>query len=105
MAGGKSVKRGMKIIYETIRHSWRLYKETGFPGGSLVKNLAPVQETRLPSLGREDPLEEEMATHSSTLAWEIPWTEEPGRLQSMRSQRVGHNLATETTNTRIHDEL
>ena len=46
-----------------------------------------------PSLGREDPLEEEMATHSSTLAWRIPWTEEPGGLQSMGSQRVGHDWA------------
>ena len=47
----------------------------------------------VPSLGREDPLEEEMATHSSTLAWRIPWTEEPGGLQSMGSQRVGHDWA------------
>ena len=47
------------------------------------------------SLGREDPLEKEMATYSSILAWEVPWTEEPGRLQSMGSQRVGHDLATE----------
>ena len=46
------------------------------------------------SLGREDPLEKEMATYSSILAWEVPWTEEPGRLQSMGSQRVGHDLAT-----------
>ena len=46
------------------------------------------------SLDREDPLEEEIATHSSTLPWRIPWTEEPGRLQSMGSQRVGHNLET-----------
>ena len=51
-------------------------------------------ETWLRSLGREDALEKEMATHSSTLAWEIPWTEEPGRLQSMGSQRVGHILVT-----------
>ena len=49
-------------------------------------------ETQVQSLGREDPLEEEMAAHSSMLAWEIPWTEEPGGLQSMGSQRVGHNL-------------
>ena len=48
-------------------------------------------ETRVQSLGQEDPLEKEMATHSSTLAWKIPWTKEPGRLQSMRSQRVGHD--------------
>ena len=54
-----------------------------------------MQETQIPSLGREDLLEEEMATHSSVLAWEIPWTEEPGGLQSMGLQRVGHNLATE----------
>ena len=50
-----------------------------------------MQETRVQSLGWEDPLEKEMATHSSILAWRIPWTEELGRLQSMGSQRVGHN--------------
>ena len=55
-----------------------------------VKHLPVVQETWVWFLGREDPLEKEIATHSSTLAWEIPWTEKPGRLQSMRSQRVGH---------------
>ena len=54
-----------------------------------VRSLPAVQETRVPSLGREDPLEEGMTTHSSILAWEIPWTEEPGGLQSMGSQRVG----------------
>ena len=64
---------------------------TGFPSGSTVKNLPVVQETRVWSLGREDPLEEGMATHSSVLAWRIPWTEEPGRLQSTGSQRVGHD--------------
>ena len=57
----------------------------------MVKHLPTMRETRVRSLGREDPLEKEMATHSSTLAWKIPWTEEPGRLQSMGSQRVGHN--------------
>ena len=56
-----------------------------------VKRLPTMQETRVQSLGREDPLEKEMATHSDTLAWKIPWMEERGRLQSMRSQRVGHN--------------
>ena len=66
----------------------------GFPGGSMVKNLPPMQETWVRSLGQEDPLEKEMATHSSILAWEIPWTEDPGRLQSMGSQRVRHDLAT-----------
>ena len=53
-----------------------------------VKCLPAIRETRVQSLGREDPLEKEMTTHSSTFAWKIPWTEEPGRLQSMGSQRV-----------------
>ena len=57
----------------------------------MVKRLPTMWETRVQSLGWEDPLEKEMATHSSTLAWKIPWTEEPGQLQSMRSQRVGHD--------------
>ena len=56
-----------------------------------VKHLPAIWETRVRSLGQEDPLEEEMATHSSTLAWKIPRTEEPGMLQSMGSQRVGHD--------------
>ena len=56
-----------------------------------VKHLSTVQKTRVQSLGREDPLEKEMAIHSSILAWRIPWMEEPGRLQSTGSQRVGHN--------------
>ena len=60
----------------------------------LVKNPPAVQETQAQSLHGEDPLEKEMATHSSILVWKIPWTEEPGRLQSMGSQRVGHDLAT-----------
>ena len=54
-----------------------------------------MQETRVQSLSQEDPQEKEMATDSSILAWEIPWTEEPGGLQSMGSQRVRHDLATE----------
>ena len=56
-----------------------------------VKHLPTVEETQVQSLGRKDSLEEEMATHSSTLAWKIPWMEEPGRLQSMESKRVGHD--------------
>ena len=56
-----------------------------------VKNLPAVQETQVQSLGWEDPLEKEMTTHSSILAWKISWTEEPGGLQSMGSQRVGHD--------------
>ena len=57
----------------------------------MVKRLPAIQKTGVRSLGREDPLEKEMATHSSTLAWKIPWTEEPGRLQSIESQRVGRD--------------
>ena len=57
----------------------------------MVKHLPAVQETQIRSLGQEDPLEKEMATHSSTLAWKIPWTEKPGRLQSMGSQKVGQD--------------
>ena len=57
----------------------------------MVKCLPAMWGTRVQSLGQEDPLEKEMATHSSTVAWTIPWTEEPGRLQSMGPQRVGHD--------------
>ena len=56
-----------------------------------------MQETKVQSLGQEDPLEKGMVTHSSILAWRIPWTEDPGRPQSVRSQRVGHNWVTDTT--------
>ena len=63
----------------------------------IVKSLPAVQETRVQSLGRENPLEKEMATHSSILAWKIPWTEELGRPQCMESQRVGHDWATSLT--------
>jgi len=56
-----------------------------------VKNLPTMRETWVESLGREDPLEKRMATHSSILAWRIPWTEEPGGLHSIGFQRVGHN--------------
>ena len=56
-----------------------------------IKHLPAMWETRIRSLGQQDPLEKEMATHSSILAWKIPWTEEPGGLQSMGSPRVGHD--------------
>ena len=59
-----------------------------------LKRLLVMWETQVQSLCREDPLEKEMATHSSTLAWRIPWMEEPGRLQSTGSQTVGHDWAT-----------
>ena len=63
----------------------------GFPDNSDGKEFAAVQETWVRSLSWADPLEKRMATHSSILAWRIPWTEEPGGLQSMKSQKIGHN--------------
>ena len=63
----------------------------GFPAGKMVKNLPAIQETLVQSLGWVDPLEKETTNHSSTLAWEIPWTENPRRLQSMELQRVRHD--------------
>jgi len=61
-----------------------------------VKNMPVIQETQVQFLGQEDPLEKGMVTHSSIVAWRIPWTEEPGGLQSMGLQRVGHDLVTNT---------
>ena len=74
------------MLLEGCTHTHR-----GFPGGSAIKNLPAMQETRVSSLGGEDPLEKGMATHSSILAWKIPWTEESGGLQSLGSQRVRYN--------------
>ena len=68
-----------------------IYTCMGFPGGTVVKNPPAMLEMWVRSLGQEDPLEEGMATHSSILAWEIPWTEEPGELQSTGSLRVEHD--------------
>ena len=62
-----------------------------FVVAQIINNLPAMQETGVQSLGWEDPLEKEMATHSSILAWRIPWTEEPGGLQPIGSQRVRHN--------------
>ena len=85
---------------QRVRHDWSNlaaaapWKMSGFPDGSMVKNppaSVETQEMCVPSLGQEDPLEEEMATHSSILAWEVPWTEEPGGPQSMGLQRVRHD--------------
>ena len=82
-----SMDRSMdkKMFYICIHTHW------GSLVAQVVKRLPAMQETQVRSLGREDPLEKEMATHSSTLAWKMPWTEEPGRLQSMGSQRVRHD--------------
>ena len=82
-------------VFDITGHNW------GFPGGSDAKesDLLTMQETWVWYLGWEDPLEKAMATHANILAWKISWTEEPGGLQSMGSQRVGHDWATEHTHT------
>ena len=93
----------MNNLYSYICNSYLIFKELsnlitvlwGFPGGSVVKNPHGNAGDKGSNPGQEDPLEWEMATHSSILAWESPWTEEPGRLQCMSSQRVGHDLFTE----------
>ena len=80
------------------RHKYKYINRTICKKTSLVaqavKRLSTMRETWVRSLGWEDPLEKEMAIHSSTIAWKIPWTEEPGRLQSLGLQRAGHDLAT-----------
>ena len=76
----------------------------GFPDGSAVKNLPAMQETWVRPLGRENSLEEEMATHSSILAWRIPWTEEPGGLQSVWSRVLG-GRGHKATWLRMHAHL
>ena len=74
-----------RYIYCIHTHT---YTHTGMPGGSAVKNPPVIQETWVPTQGQEDALEKKMETQSSILAWRIPWTEEPGRLQSMLSQEL-----------------
>ena len=76
----------LKTVYRNT--FFVLISVLGSPGGSEIKNLPAVQETQVLSLGREDPLEKEMATHSSILAWEILWTEEPGRVKSMVAKEL-----------------
>ena len=69
----------------------RILEQVEFPVAQAVKNPPAMKEIRVRSLGQEDPLEKGLATHSSILAWRMPWTEKPGGLQSMGSQRVGHD--------------
>ena len=76
---------------ESIASLFQAQDSGSFPGGSVAKSLPAIWETQVGSLGGEGLLEREMATHSSILAWRIPWTEEPGGLQSTGSQRVGHD--------------
>ena len=74
-------------FFSSFSSSPSLLALLGFPGGSVVKNHLPMQEMWVQSLVQEDPLEKDIATHSGILAWEIPWTEEPGRLHCMGSQK------------------
>ena len=78
-------------LAKTSHAVWQKKKASILLVAQTVKRLPTMRETRVRSLGREDPLEKEMATHSSILAWKIPWTEELGWLLSMGSQRVGHD--------------
>ena len=91
---------GERIFHVTQLLNQLMSEDQGLPWASLVvqmvKNSPATQETQVQSLGREDPLEEEVATHSRILAWRIPWTEEPRGLQSTGSQTVGHDWATDT---------
>ena len=104
-------KKSYDKLRQHFKNQWRHFADKGLSSQSydfssshvwmttslvaqMIKRLLAMRETRVRSLGGEDLLEKEMATHSSTLAWRIPWTEEPGRLQSTGSQRVGHDWAT-----------
>ena len=78
-------------IKQEIDNNTTIVGDFNTPVAQTVKHLTAMWETQVRSLGQEDPLEKEMATHSSILAWKIPWTEEPGKVQSMGSQRVGHD--------------
>ena len=82
----------------TLKSLLQHHSITAYSGASpmaqMVKNLPAMQETQVQSLGREDPLEKGMAARSKILAWRTQWTEEPGRLQSTKSQRVGHHYVT-----------
>ena len=90
-----------------VSYYWEWLGLLGLPWvAKMVKSLTAMQETQFQFLGQEDPLEKGMAIHSSILAWIIPWTEEPGRLQSMGSQRVGHDWANNIhTHTHTHTVL
>ena len=87
----------LSILWHCLSLTFSLYR--ALLVAHTVKNLLTIQETWVWSLGWKDPLEKEMATHSSPLAWRIPWTEEPGGLQSTGSQRVGHDWVTSLTHS------
>ena len=87
---GNTKSRAYKVLlYRIVQIEFSIYRTSLV--AQTVKRLPTMQETRLQSLDQEDPLEKEMENRSSTPAWKIPWTEDPGRLQSMGLQRVGHN--------------
>ena len=86
------------LSHITVYHLW------GFPPGAVVKNPTANTGDVVQSLGQEDLLEKEIATHSNILVWKIPWTQEPGMLQSLGSQRIGHDLATKQQQYVIYDQ-
>ena len=86
-----SWKSWFQLVIPPVQHFARCTLHMGFPSVSEVKSSPAMQELRVWCLGREDPLEKGTATHSSIPAWRIPWTEEPGGLQSLGSQRIGHD--------------
>ena len=88
--------KNIKKFHQKIKNRTAMWTNRACLVAQEVKKLPAVHETWVQSLGQEDTLEKGIATHSSILAWRIPWTEEPGRLQSMESQRVGHDWATNT---------
>ena len=89
----------ISILRDTGMYVINKYTHQGFPGGSDSKESTCSEGDLVPPLGWEDSLEKGMATHSSVLAWRLPWTEEPGGLQSIGSQRVRHDCATKHTHT------
>ena len=93
----------MHVLYHSAMSIFQIHfvHSQDFPVAQTVKKLSAVQETWILSLGQEDPLQRWVATHSSILAWRIPWTEDSGRLRSTGSQRVGHHWPTNTFTSRL----
>ena len=98
MTGAEKVKEKQRWVgadflepWRSLPGTWIFIEHLGLPWWFSSKNLPAMQETWVRPVGQEDPLEKGMATHSSTLAWRIPWTEEPGGLQSMGLERVRHD--------------
>ena len=93
-----------RVVLANIKITCNLYSLRALLVAQTVKNPPAVQETQVPSLGKEGPLKEEMVTHSSILAWRVPWVEEPGGLQSMGLPRMGHNWGTKHIGTHSLEE-